>query len=158
MTNLTMTLGQTSGNSYEPAEPLAVDLNDPRRLRELLIRYAERVEYVENQLATTQPKADAFDEFIHRQGEISVDEAAKMLLGWSGIRLFDRLRRAGWLSRRNGINTPLLWAIEQGLMVVRPKILPNGRFYTQPMLTPKGLGALRVAIRGNDLFLIPRSS
>lgn len=140
-------------DAYERGAASLVNLNDPSTLRHALIAYTERTEKAEAALAIAAPKARAYEEFIRSDGELTIDAAAKMLLRWSGQRLYRRLQEAGWVDRRNGINTPRLWVIQQGFMVVRPTALPNGRIYCQPMLTPKGVAALRLAIRDGDLFL-----
>lgn len=129
-----------------------VDPDDPSQLRSLLIAYCKRVERAESQLAVARPKATAYDEFVYRRGEVSIDDAAKMLFGWSGQKLFKTLRKVGWIDRRNGTNTPNLWTIEKGYMAVRPATLPNGRAYSQPVLTPKGCSTLRLAVREKCLF------
>jgi len=141
-----------TNSTSEAVDQAVIDLNDPAQLRTLLAAYADRAETAEKRLSIAEPKATAFDEFLSREGEVSVEDAAKMVLGWSGVMLFRRLREAGWL-KRDGSNKPKLWAIEKGLMTIRPRILYDGRVYTQPMFTPKGLNALRLAVRGNDLFL-----
>ncbi|MSO89591.1 MAG: hypothetical protein EXQ89_06460 [Rhodospirillaceae bacterium] len=95
------------------------DPNDPRQLRTLLVAYSERVERAERRLAAAAPKAEAYDDFIFRDGEATVDQVAKMLFHWSERKLFARLRDVGWLDRREGVNTPRGHILGQGLLCGR---------------------------------------
>jgi phage antirepressor YoqD-like protein len=88
-------------------------------------------------------------------GDIIADSRATSpgIRSWSGNKLFSWLKGAGWIDRREGMNAPRMWALERGLMVVRPITLRDGRLYSQPMITPRGLETLRHHVRNGDLFL-----
>jgi phage antirepressor YoqD-like protein len=137
-----------------------VNMRDPAQLAQAAMQLVEinreltqRVERADATITVLTPRGQFADEIAQRQGELSVDEVAKLLLRWSGNRLFSWLRNAGWIDRRDGMNTPRMWALERGLMVVRPITLRDGRLYSQPMITPRGLEVLRHHVRAGDLFL-----
>jgi phage antirepressor YoqD-like protein len=137
-----------------------VNMRDPAQLAQAAMQLveinrelAQRVERADAAVTVLTPRVQFAGEIAERQGELSVDEVAKMLFRWSGNKLFSRLKIAGWIDRREGMNTPRMWVLERGLMVVRPITLRDGRLYSQPMLTPRGLETLRHHIRNGDLFL-----
>ncbi|WP_428246042.1 phage antirepressor KilAC domain-containing protein [Ferrovibrio sp.] len=137
-----MTAHNMAGETVN-SNPDHLNLDDPSMLRELLLRYANRVQKTEDQLTRALPKAEAYDQIIHATGYISVDEAAKMLEMKNARNLYRWLRANMWVDKRVEINTPRQEIIELGLMVIRLANLPNGRIYAQPMFTPIGIDALR---------------
>jgi phage antirepressor YoqD-like protein len=138
----------------------AINMRDPAQLAQAAMQLVEinreltqRVERADAAITVLTPRVQFADEIAQRPGELSVDEVAKLLLRWSGNKLFSWLQNAGWIDRRESTNTPRMWAIQQGLMVVRPITLRDGRLYSQPMITPRGLETLRHHVRNGDLFL-----
>jgi phage antirepressor YoqD-like protein len=136
-------------NMRNPSQLAAAAL----QLIEINRELQERVDHDGAVIAILTPRAQFADEIAQRQGELSVDETAKLLLQWSGNKLFSWLRNAGWIDRREGTNTPRMWVLEKRLMVVRAITLRDGSLYSQPMITPRGLETLRHHIRKGDLFL-----
>jgi phage antirepressor YoqD-like protein len=138
----------------------SINMRDPAQLAQAAMQLveinrelAQRVERADATITVLTPRVQFADEIAQRQGELSVDEVAKLLLRWSGNKLFSWLKGAGWIDRREGMNAPRMWALERGLMVVRPITLRDGRLYSQPMITPRGLETLRHHVRSGDLFL-----
>jgi phage antirepressor YoqD-like protein len=137
-----------------------INMRDPAQLAQAAMQLveinrelAQRVERADATITVLTPRVQFADEIAQRHGELSVDEVAKLLLRWSGNKLFSWLRDAGWIDRREGTNTPRMWTLQKGLMVVRPITLRDGRLYSQPMITPRGLEILRHYVRAGDLFL-----
>ena len=137
-----------------------INMRDPAQLALAAMQLVEinralvqRVERADATITVLTPRVQFADEIAQRPGELSVDEVAKLLLRWSGNKLFSWLQNAGWIDRRDGANTPRMWTLQKGLMVVRPITLRDGRLYSQPMITPRGLEVLRHHVRAGDLFL-----
>ena len=137
-----------------------INMRDPAQLAlaamqlvEINRELVQRVERADAKITVLTPRVQFADEIAQRPGELSVDEVAKLLLRWSGNKLFSWLQNAGWIDRRDGANTPRMWTLQKGLMVVRPITLRDGRLYSQPMVTPRGLEVLRHHVRTGDLFL-----
>lgn len=135
-------IGRTGG--YGQADALAT-LEDPTKLRELLLGYADRVIGLERTVAEQAPKVEALDRIADSRGALCLTDAAKALQ----IRrcdLIDWLQQHNWIYKRDGTAwRPYQQRIEQKVMVL--KVVRRGSeadplLFDQTLITPKGLTTL----------------
>ena len=132
-------------NNRSHIDPLEA-LRDPATMRSLLLGFSEKVMVLEDQLKTSQPKADALDRIATADGSFCISDAAKQLQ----VRpkdLFAHLQLNKWIYRRQGTS----WLgyqerIQQGLLEHKVTEIDKGdgttRITTQVRLTAKGLTKL----------------
>lgn len=135
-------IGRTGG--YGQADTLAA-LEDPAKLRDLLLGYADRVIGLERTVAEQAPKVEALDRIADARGALCLTDAAKALQ----VRRCDLiawLQQHGWIYKREGTAwRPYQPRIEQGVMVL--KVVRRGSeadplLLDQALITPKGLARL----------------
>lgn len=127
-----------------PADPL-VALQDPARLRDLLLGYATRQIELEQTVAEQAPKVEALDRIATARGAVCLTDAAKALqvrrvdlIGW--------MQEHSWIHKREGTNWKAYQPrITSGHLV--HKVVTRGeggeeRIYDQVLVTPKGLARL----------------
>lgn len=127
-----------------PADPL-VALQDPAKLRDLLLGYATRQIELEQAVAAQAPKVEALDRIADARGAVCLTDAAKALQ----VRrtdLISWMQEHSWIHKREGSNWKAYQPrITAGLLV--HKVVTRGeegeeRIYDQVLVTPKGLARL----------------
>jgi anti-repressor protein len=124
-------------------------LNDPdtaiRLLQEVKDERAKR-KALEAEAEANRPKALFADSVATSKSSILVGELAK-LLKQNGVdigqnRLFERLRREGYLIRRNGTdyNMPTQKSMELGLFEIKETVVTHADGHTSVNKTPKVTG------------------
>lgn len=123
--------------------------NSPEKVMERALQYSKgQIKALENQLLAVQPKVLFADSVATSPQSILVGELATYLRQ-NGIdigqnRLFQDLRRQGWLSKRKGEtwNLPTQKGLERGLFELKKVVInsPNGRIRisSTPKVTGKG--------------------
>ncbi|MDD3676035.1 phage antirepressor KilAC domain-containing protein [Thauera propionica] len=132
---------------------LATALNDPAKLRTVLLSYTEKVMALEAKVQEQAPKAqfhDAVAEAINCQ---SIQEIAKVL-GTGPNRLFKFLRDEGLLMRNN---LPYQQYLDAGYFRVIERQYNDGRgeshTYTRTLVTGKGLAYIQKRLRSQNAFM-----
>lgn len=132
---------------------LATALNDPAKLRTVLLSYTEKVMALEAKVQEQAPKAqfhDAVAEAINCQ---SIQEIAKVL-GTGPNRLFKFLRDEGLLMRNN---LPYQQYLDAGYFRVIERQYNDGRgeshTYTRTLVTGKGLAFIQKRLRSQNAFM-----
>lgn len=127
----------------EHLDPNAPDYLD--RLKDLLIAAQERkLEAAQAQIATLQPKANAFQVIEEAAGSMLVRDAAKALKSTQKD-LYGFLEATGWVTKkthRNAQRKATAAATKQGHMTTKATVDDWGNARTTPMVTPKGLARL----------------
>lgn len=134
---------------YATENTVEAMLNDPdtaiRLLQEVKDERAKR-KALEAEVEANRPKALFADSVAASKSSILVGELAK-LLKQNGVdigqnRLFERLRREGYLIRRNGTdyNMPTQKAMEQGLFEIKETVVSHADGHTSINKTPKVTG------------------
>ncbi len=135
-------IARTGG--YGQADVLAT-LNDPSRLRDLLLGYAERVVGLERTVAEQAPKVEALAVIAEARGAVCLTDAAKALQ-MRPSDLIDWMQAHGWIHKRAGTAwRPYQQRIDKGQMVLKVVTRGDGaetRIYDQAKVTPKGLTRL----------------
>lgn len=129
--------------SKATADPLSL-LRDPAAMRDLLLGYAEKVIFLEEQVGTLAPKAAGLDRLAGTAGTYCITDAAKSL-GIPPKRLFDFLESRHWIYRRAGGWHPMQSRQNAGLMdckVIQFESSDGTRSSTQARVTAKGLARL----------------
>lgn len=127
-----------------PADPLAA-LQDPSKLRDLLLGYATRQIELEQTVAEQAPKVEAFDRLASARGAVCLTDAAKSLQ-LRRIDLINWMQEHTWIHKREGTNWKAYQPrITSGYLV--HKVVTRGegaeeRVYDQVLVTPRGLARL----------------
>jgi anti-repressor protein len=133
-------------------------LTGPALMAAALIEAQATLAATTDQLAIAAPKAEAFDAFLSTSGDLSVNEAAKILSRDHGIltgekRLRDWMRANGWIYR-NDANEPRAYQrrIDQDVLAERarwhhhPETGERVMDTPQVRVTAKGIQALAKAL------------
>lgn len=134
---------------YATENTVEAMLNDPdtaiRLLQEVKDERAKR-KALEAEVEVNRPKALFADSVAASKSSILVGELAK-LLKQNGVdigqnRLFERLRREGYLIRRNGndYNMPTQKSMELGLFEIKETVVTHADGHTSINKTPKVTG------------------
>lgn len=127
-----------------PADPLAA-LQDPSKLRDLLLGYATRQIELEQTVAEQAPKVQALERLASARGAVCLTDAAKSLQ-LRRIDLINWMQEHAWIHKREGTNWKAYQPrITSGYLV--HKVVTRGegaeeRVYDQVLVTPRGLARL----------------
>lgn len=138
--------------AYGHIDPLAI-LEDPKKMRELLLAYADRAIEAREETASLAHKANALDRLADTGGGMCVTDAAKSL-GVQPKRLFHWLMAHEWIYRRgdHGAYAAYQTRLTSGLLkqkVTRlSRVDGTTKLVEQIQVTPKGLAKLASDIGG----------
>lgn len=112
------TIRKTGSYGTDPIKALS----DPATLRQLLGDYAERVQALEGEVATSRPKVDVYDRIVDTGDTVGFREAAKLIHAGTGakepeVRSF--MVRAGWIQRLGGRLAPASYGQAMGYVTTR---------------------------------------
>jgi len=131
----------------DAADPVKA-LNDPNRLRQVLLGYTEKVIELENQVQTLTPKAQALDRMeTSSEGSFCLTDAAKALQV-QPRKLTARLQQMGWIYRRPMGSGWLAYQERITMGVMEHKVTTGEKsdgsdwVSTQVRITAKGLARL----------------
>lgn len=136
--------------AYGDQDPLAI-LENPAKMRELLLAYAGRIIEAEDTTAALSSKASALDRLADTGGGMCVTDAAKSL-GLPPKRLFHYLMAHEWLYRRgdHGPYAAYQNRLTSGLLVQKvhrlSRVDGTTKLVEQIHVTPKGLAKLATEI------------
>ncbi|WP_051311399.1 phage antirepressor KilAC domain-containing protein [Zooshikella ganghwensis] len=125
-----------------------INWSDAGHVAGLLAQSLERVQELNKQIESLQPKADFHDHIVASPEATSVEKAAKLIGGIGRNKLMAFLRLKGWVTKNN---IPYQSKINQGLMDVKmnPWTDHYGYFHENitPLVTPKGIDKLRILLK-----------
>ncbi|MHA7132579.1 phage antirepressor KilAC domain-containing protein [Oerskovia turbata] len=135
----------------------APQLTGPALMAAALLEAQATLAAKDEQLAIAAPKAEAFDAFLSTSGDLSVNEAAKILSRDHGIltgekRLRDWMQANGWIYRDSGEPRAYQRRIDQGTLAERarwhhhPETGERVMDTPQVRVTAKGVEALARAL------------
>lgn len=133
------------------AEDFEAALNDPVKLRSLLVNYSEKVSGLQQQVSDMRPQVTAFDRIAHSDGAMCITDAAKTLQVPPRF-LFKWMRTHGWIYGRtsNGRDVAYQSRIHSGDLEHKATTVEGRdgteRTFTQVLVTPKGLTRLAQAL------------
>ena len=133
------------------AEDFEAALNDPVKLRSLLVNYSEKVSGLQQQVSDMRPQVTAFDRIAHSDGAMCITDAAKTLQVPPKF-LFKWMRTHGWIYGRtsNGRDVAYQSRIHSGDLEHKATTVEGRdgteRTFTQVLVTPKGLTRLAQAL------------
>jgi len=109
----------------------------------LALDYNKKIDELEQQIGVMAPKARFGNFVLDNIQPINIEELAK-LLNTSGIdigrnRLFELLRKDGYLMKNSNVNKPTQKALDSGLLMYNIIPLYNGNVCTYVYVTPKGI-------------------
>ena len=124
---------------YASANTRANINNNPN----LALEYNKKIDELERQIDVMAPKASFGNFVLDNIQPINIEELAK-LLNTSGIdigrnRLFELLRKDGYLMKNSNVNKPTQKALDSGLLMYNIIPLYNGNVCTYVYVTPKGI-------------------
>lgn len=113
------TIRKTGG--YGSGDALAA-LSDPATLRQLLGDYAERVQLLEGEVATSRPKVEVYDRIVASGDTVGFREACKLIHAGTGakepeVRAFMIFHR--WIQRLGGRLAPASYGQSRGYTTSR---------------------------------------
>ncbi|MGB0467067.1 MAG: phage antirepressor KilAC domain-containing protein [Pontibacterium sp.] len=133
------------------AQPVAIDFNDPAKLRGYLLQATEEIEQRDKKILYLTPKAVALDRIATADGSLCITNAAKDLQ----VRpkdLFSYLSRNRWIYKRTGSGswTAYQERIQQGLLEHKTTTVNRSdgseKITEQVRVTPKGLTKLAMLL------------
>lgn len=126
---------------------VAIDLNDPRALRGLLLTYSEKAEALQQQVEELLPSQEALNRISEADGSLCITDAAKSLQ-MRPKDLFQWLRQNGWIYRRLGAGHDLGYQSKTAAGLLEHKVTTvlradgSEKITEQVRVTSKGLAKL----------------
>jgi phage antirepressor YoqD-like protein len=142
-----------------PAGPALPDFTNPVEAARAWADQMEARQRAEAEVEALQGAKQFHDEIAKSDAEFTIREVWQMLLGGARggeKRLRDWMKMNQWLTPANGKASA--YALQRGLMRVRPLPGGDGRLWPTPVVTGYGLTLLRHLYRTGELFTMGMDS
>lgn len=110
------------------ADPIKA-LSDPATLRQLLGDYAERVQALEGEVATSRPKVEVYDRIVDSGDTVGFREACKLIHAGTAAKepeVRDFMIRGRWIQRLGGRLAPASYGQAMGYVTSRNREVTTG--------------------------------